>query len=97
MPKKDSSKCNPLETDENILKELVRLVHGCYEKKSDLINKFNSRFYLLISFPHITKTTIERKLKEITKKDKVNGEFKVRFLTQSRWIVTIDYFEKLVY
>ena len=57
LPKKDNSKTNLLETDENILKELLRLVHGCYDKKSDLINKFNSRFFMIKKLPEHTKNS----------------------------------------
>lgn len=64
-------------------KEFIRLLHGSYKSREDIINEFvdkNSDF---------VKSHLKKKVKEISTKDKV-GEEKIK-----KFLVYKTYFEKL--
>lgn len=70
--------------EQKYLKDLVFLVHGSYENKQTLIETF------INDHPDITKTSIEKKMKEIGQKIKINDEQKARFLVNDIFLKDMD-------
>jgi len=69
------------ETD--TLKAFVRLIHGEYANKIDIIDQFNQKYSTC------SKNSIEKKIADIAQKKKLEGEKK------PRWIVNEDTFKQL--
>ena len=77
---KKEAKANPIEEN---LKQLVLMVHGSALPKQKLVDEF------MKLYPDCVKTALEKKLKEITHKDKGEG-------LKKRLFVSKEILEKLV-
>jgi hypothetical protein len=75
--------CNSYALEEKI-KELVLFVHGSYDSKPTLIDNFNGKY------PEVTKASIERKLKEISTKDKPDSEVKHRLFVHESFLKDLN-------
>lgn len=62
------------------LKELISMLHGSYESKEKIIDDFNSQN------PEWTKASIERKIKEISSKEKHEDQGKQRYVVSQETI-----------
>lgn len=59
------------------IKEFILMVHGSYESKSKIIEDFANQH------PECSKASLERKIREIASKDKVESQAKFRYLVKT--------------
>lgn len=94
-----NAKGEELWNNEEIMKSFLRLLHGSFDNKRIIVSDFILRYFLLkmryfklfpYSYPNLSKASIERKIKETSKKDKLEGESKARYF------VNRELFENLV-